>query len=280
MTDDQLYASNYAVAFVDLLGQREEMRQYRILPDDKAKAMRVIKDSVGKIVGMHDLFKRFYDSFEATSTFFDNLPSELKAQLPSMNRGELRTQRFSDGLVLYASLAEIPNQSPINSLYGLLSAAGSLVLIHLAGKSPLRVGIEIGWGVELRPGELYGAALAHAYELESQVAQWPRVVVGKDLVDYLEVSSNSEENSINDKYRRAMAQVCLSYLAEDLDGSTIVDFAGPTFLKNASEVQHRETLAKAKHYVDEQLEKWSAQGNASLAGRYQCLRHYLNTRAL
>lgn len=278
MSDDQLYISNYAVAFVDLLGQRDDMRQHQILPDEKAEAIRIVKESVGKVAGMHNLFQSFYDSFEGVPVFFDSLSPELRAQLPAMNQGQLHTQRFSDGLVVYASLANANDQSPINSVFGLISAAGSLALIHLAAKRPVRIGIDIGWGIELQPGELYGAALAHAYELESQVAQWPRVVVGEGLLGYLESSCNSVDESLNGDYLRAMANECLSRITEDLDGTTIIDFAGEAFLRNASEELARDAIADAKQYVDEQLEKWSAQGNAILAGRYQCLRRYLQTR--
>jgi len=277
--DDQIYISNYAVAFIDLLGQRDDMRRHRTLPNDKEEAVRIVKESVGKVAGMHKTFERFYDSFEGAPSLFENLSSEQKAELPSMNRGQLRTQRFSDGLVVYASLAEAGGQSPINSVYGLISAAGSLALIQLAAKRPVRIGIDIGWGVELQPGELYGAALAHAYELESQVAQWPRAVVGADLINYLETCRNSEGDSLNEQYRRAMGSECIARIIEDLDGSPVVDFAGSAFLRNAPEEEVRNALADAKQFVNEQLEIWSAQGHVTLTGRYQCLQQYLSTRS-
>lgn len=279
MKDDQIYISNYAVAFIDLLGQRDDMRRHRTLPNDKEEAVRIVKESVGKVAGMHKTFERFYDSFEGAPSLFENLSSEQKAELPSMNRGQLRTQRFSDGLVVYASLAEAGGQSPINSVYGLISAAGSLALIQLAAKRPVRIGIDIGWGVELQPGELYGAALAHAYELESQVAQWPRAVVGADLINYLETCRNSEGDSLNEQYRRAMGSECIARIIEDLDGSPVVDFAGSAFLRNAPEEEVRNALADAKQFVNEQLEIWSAQGHVTLTGRYQCLQQYLSTRS-
>lgn len=278
MADDQLYISNYAVAFIDLLGQRDDMRRYRTLPNDKGEAIRIVKESVGKIASMHDMFQRFYDSFEGAPSLFESLSPEQKAELPSMNRGQLHMQRFSDGLVVYTSLAEVSGQSPINSVYGLISAAGSLALIHLAAKHPVRIGVDIGWGIELWPGELYGAALAHAYELESQVAQWPRAVVGTDLKNYLEACRTSEGASLNDEYRRIMANECIARLAEDLDGPTVIDFAGPAFLRNVPEAQLLDTIEGAKQFVDEQLAIWSAKGNVTLAGQYQCLQRYLSTR--
>jgi hypothetical protein len=44
-------------------------------------------------------------------------------------------------------------QSPANSIFGMLMATGSLCLIGLAAKSPLRVGIDVAWGVEYQPGK-------------------------------------------------------------------------------------------------------------------------------
>lgn len=277
MADDQIYIGNYAVAFIDLLGQREDMRRHRILPSGREEAIQLVKESVGKVSSMHKRFQKFYASFEGGPSIFDSFSPDQKAEMPLMNRGELRTQRFSDGLVVYAPLAEGPDKSPINSVYGLIAAAGALALIQLAAKSPVRIGLDVGWGVELQPGELYGAALAHAYELESQVAQWPRAVVGNDLMDYLMACRSSGGESLNEEYRRAMAGECISRIAKDIDDFPVIDFAGSIFLREAPE-ELAEAVENAKEFVREQLEVWSAQGDVRLVGRYQCLNRYLNSR--
>jgi hypothetical protein len=57
-------------------------------------------------------------------------------------------------------------QSPANSIFGMLMATGCFCLIGLAAKSPLRVGIDVAWGVEYQPRELYGKALVCSYNLK------------------------------------------------------------------------------------------------------------------
>jgi len=281
MPEHQMLLCNYAVAFIDLLGQREEMRAHRILPDDHAEAIALVKRSVGRIAGMHKTFKAFYESFEEGQTLYDTLPPEQQKIFADLHRGELKTQRFSDGLVVFAALADGQDRSPINSVFALLTAAGSLAFTQLAAGYPVRVGIDIGWGVEMEPGEIYGAAMAHAYELESQVAQWPRVVVGTDLIQYLRTMAADRNQTPSAQFRRMIAGKCLNRLAVDIDGLHIVDFAGEALRENADPADIEDikrALVEADRFVDRQLQHWNACGNAKLVHRYNCLRQYLQNR--
>ena len=61
-----------------------------------------------------------------------------------------------------------------------------MFLVTLVWGHPARGGLDVGLGVEIAPGEVYGAALERAYQLESEVAQHPRLVIGKELVAYLD----------------------------------------------------------------------------------------------
>src|SRR5438045_4043107 len=62
----------------------------------------------------------------------------------------------------------------------------SLMLTSLAWGHPIRVGLDVGTGVEVERGQLYGPAVVKAYELESRAAEYPRVIVGDTLADYLQ----------------------------------------------------------------------------------------------
>lgn len=277
MEDPKPIAQNYAVAFIDLLGQRNELKAHRILPSDPEERKILFQNSVWQISKLHKRFDDFYNQQIHTPSIFDQLPIDVQKQLGDARRSELRNQRFSDGLVVFTPLADKDGSLRINGVFSLLVAAGTLCLVQLADGHPVRIGIDVGWGVELNPSELYGAALAHAYELESEVAQWPRVVVGSELQDFLQEMATQKGEDLIAKYRNGIAAECIKRLAKDSDGQMIVDFAGKVFNEGLADEIARQVFSKVKEYVDRQLEKWSNRGDTKLSGRYTCLKHYLDT---
>ena len=93
-----------------------------------------------------------------------------------LNKTEIKCQHFSDGLMIYVPLRADDDYSPIKGVYGVLAA--------------FRIGVAMGIAAELRDNELYGKAVADAYEIESYIAQYPRVVVANDVFDYLQSYTN------------------------------------------------------------------------------------------
>ena len=193
-SEDDLIIGNYCVSFIDLLGQRAALQGQSLVPTfqsegDKQRWHRTIRDSIGSIVALQE------HANEMTRASELNPNSPLRAQLPadhqmvwdSMQLTRVTTQRWSDGLVSFASLSDTSVKCHLNNVYQLFAQAGSLAFIGLASKRPIRGAIEIAWAVELRPGELYGAALARAYELESEVAEYPRIVIGKEMLRFLDL---------------------------------------------------------------------------------------------
>jgi hypothetical protein len=47
--------------------------------------------------------------------------------------------------------------------------------------TPIRGAVEVGKGFEWPEGGVYGPIMADVYELESQIAYYPRIVIGQDL---------------------------------------------------------------------------------------------------
>lgn len=271
--NDELILCDYAVAFIDLLGQRDEML-IRHLPEDKEKALDLVKRSVGRVVGTQKHFETYLNSIVSGPTIYQSFPTRLRDALPDMAPPEVKWQRFSDGFVVFVPLGDGMVRSPVNSIYGLLTASGMHCLVGLAGAAPIRAGIDVAWGVEYREGELYGAALCHSYKLESEVAQWPRVVVGDGLISYLKHYATTTGQGMSSQYRKGMADLCLSYIREDRDGVAILDYLGATFREMAGEAIGPDVLRKALGYVKQQLAKWQAEGNEKLERRYRELLSY------
>lgn len=278
MSDDTLNLCDYAVAFIDLLGQRAAMPE-RHLPTDKDEAIAIVKKSVGRIVGTQKLFEQFYNSYASVRTLHSKLPLPVQSVVPDMAPGQLKWQYFSDGLVVYVPLGSGLVASPVNSLFGLLLASGMLCLVGMAAGSPIRAGIDAAWAVEYRPNELYGSAVAHAYKLESEIAQWPRVVVGEGLVGYLQHYATAGDSDISSQVRREMGSLCLKLLATDVDGNQIVDYLGQGYRKATRDALDKFTVEKARAYVEDQIAHWRLVDDKKLLERYEIVRSYLSRYA-
>jgi len=98
----------------------------------------------------------------------------------------VREHRWSDGVLLACPLMpERDHAVPVFGVYDILFTCAGLMLIQLASGNPIRGSVDVGTGVEAE-GELFGAALVKAYQLESEVAKFPRLAVGDALVAYLQ----------------------------------------------------------------------------------------------
>lgn len=277
--DETFNLCDYAVAFIDLLGQKSAMPS-RHLHDLTKETVKEIKDSVGRIISMQTLFMSFYEAHTNKLTIYNSLPKKVQDSLPDLAPGELKWQPFSDGMMIYIPLGKDMTLSPSNCLYALLCACGMLCLTGLAARSPLRIGIDVAWAIEYRPGELYGSALAHAYELESIVAGWPRVVVGQGLMDYLSWYVDSDDGSLTARYRSAMATTCLTFLSRDENQQDFLDYAGPEFAHLTKGPQSETIHQSALSFATSELSLWKRLGNNKLANRYEMLVSYLLSRGI
>ncbi|TXI26620.1 MAG: hypothetical protein E6Q60_12110 [Nitrosomonas oligotropha] len=279
---DQLKnVGHYAAAFIDLLGQREKFQGMNLLPiaeteEEKEKVFKIIKETIGPI---DKLQRRATEMMESSNP---NPDSKLRAMLPSsdqtkwdeMIRATITTQRWSDGLFLFTSLAEDLVKCPLNAIFRMFGLTGVLCFMGLATKQPLRGAIEVAWGVELQPGELYGPVVARAYELESEVAAYPRIVIGPYLVNYLELQSKNASEEHHDMVNQQLASLCLKMLLRDTDGHWLLHYLGADFRIAVTGSIHGQLYSSAKSFVNSQLSEHQRKQNTKLAFRYAHLQQY------
>ena len=283
-TDEpEIQVANYCVSFIDLLGQRDALCGQGLLPSvesesEKQKWMATLRASVGSIVRLQtqaaDLMRASRPN--PNSVLRASLTPEQKIQFDEMMLTKVMTQRWSDGLVSFVCLGDEAVKCHVNSIYELFGHAGALCLIGLCNRRPLRGAIEIAWGVELHPGELYGAAVARAYELESECAQYPRIVIGEEVVKFLKSHS---QNTAPDPYSivdREMAQLCLSMILKDEDGCNLLHYLGEGFRFAITNNNHEYMYEAAKKFVREALAGFREMGNEKLTLRYERLHSYFD----
>jgi len=280
--NDGLFASNYVAAFMDVLGQQDRLRSFIVMPDtddpdQREKFLAALKETLGVIVDLHDSCSSFFDAFEKES-LRGTVPPDRQKIYENMCKSHIGFQRFSDGIVGFVSLADSVVKCPVKGIFGLLAACGMVCLRGLAGKHPVRAGIELGWGVELRPNELYGAVIPKAYHMESEVAQYPRAAVGDDLVAYLRSFQDAREDGIYTQFNGVLATMCLDLLSVDTDGIVFVDYLGVGFKKHVAAELDSAVVKAAFEFVVDQCVFWGRRRNTKLVSRYLMLRDYFTCR--
>jgi len=283
-SDRERVAYNYCVAFVDLLGQRNALRDQGLLElpetEEQQKAFQdTLRNSIGAIIKLQ---KRAEEML--SPILRQNLDSPRRAALPpehqlmwdEMNRTRVTTQRWSDGLVSFTCLGDKDIKCQVNSVFAIFGLVGSLCLLGLAGGHPIRGAIEIAWGVELHPGELYGPAVARPYELESETAQYPRIVVGPETIRFLEAHAANTRQDIFSQTDREFAALCLGLVVRDTDGHWLLHYLGETFQSAVTHSQHADLYSMARKFVWEQFTKHQTNQDTKLAFRYANLINYFD----
>lgn len=220
----------YAVAFVDVLSQKDKLREISGLPkndEQRARFIYLLQETFGVIAEYRRLFGKFFDAPQARA------PSEGPArtagrgrEFERLMRTRVKKQLFSDSMIYYVSLTETPDRLSITGVHTLLSACAATFLLGLAQRMVCRIGIDVGIASEYFCGEIYGPALYRAYHLESERAQFPRIVVGDGFCNYVASEMNWPGRSIDEQHKIMWARDCADWIATDADGAQILDYAG------------------------------------------------------
>lgn len=103
--------------------------------------------------------------------------------------------------------------------------------LYLSKKIPIRGGIDFEGGILIAPNgnEIYGPVLNRAYSLESNDAEYPRVLIGKGLIDFLNHASTVQLQDGNiQRYCHSMSERCKGWIVTDEDQKPMVHFLGPS----------------------------------------------------
>jgi hypothetical protein len=264
---------HHLVAFLDVLGQRDKFRRLRLPTnsDEEAQVKEVLRQTAGFIVELRRVFQTQFEVFEAG------------AGMGAYTKGPLRPNfvGFSDSFVTSVPLRnEGGDLMPVVTVFSALSAAAVVMLTSLASKHPLRGGIDVGLATEIGPGEIYGTALERAYVLESNVAQYPRIVIGDELGNYLNSAQAQfgKSQAPVAKAITAVTQKIMGLIATDKDGKKILDYLGAVVVENSAPGHKQHMVQPAYEFVLAEQKRLIAGGNAELIERYASFRSYFESR--
>lgn len=275
---DELLRHNL-VLFVDLLGQSTRLRELTRLPENQAEMDATIgnlRETVGRVRGFRKGFNSFLESFEQSAGILDRLPPQVVDRARQMRQSKVRMRGVSDSVIIDVSLAGEDNGvTAINGVYGTMVAIAGTFPEILSVGVPLRAGIDVGIGIDVEVGELYGPALERAYRLESKQAQWPRISVGDELIRYLDQMSQREVSSIEGRYAATMASGCRELICRDTDGTHIVDYLGPG-MASIGMAARPEAVQGVRDFANRMFAQLST--DSKLRERYERLAAYVESR--
>lgn len=291
MTEDNINYYYYLVAFIDILGQKEAFQNLegQSLEDNHPKLIEAHKQTVLFVENLRNGFKDFFDAYTAERELSVQVDSAKMDQFKAMIKSNLKHQRFSDCIQAYVSLhTDKYHSNAINGVFGIFMACGGMLLLSLATKKAFRAGIEVGLGTELNNGEIYGPALYKAYELENKVAEYPRIVIGQELMNYLATLANKRQQvpaQTNEDIElcKLMATQCRKMIVWDLDGVPILDYLGNNFMQNINycpeeAAKFKEVFNLAFQFVESEYARKKQAGDKKLALRYYLLLNYFKAK--
>lgn len=201
----------------------------------------------------------------------EGVPDALYNEVVSVMQHDVRTQRFSDTMIYFAPMWASDRSSPISASFTLLSACAATVMQTLARGMVCRGSLDMGIAGEFFDGEVYGPALAEVHRLESEVAGYPRIVIGDRLYQHIE--REMELTGL----RKSLAATCFGLVTVDYDGIKILDYLGSQARKVFPDFRY--LIGPALEFVKRELETFRHQGNSKLVPRYEHFLNYLLSRS-
>ena len=213
----------HCIALLDILGQRRKLQQLPRLPKKDDVTTKLLAETVGNVLRLRKLLAACFDQYAKPTMYLARLPRD--AQRTILQGRKVKFQGFSDLIVMQVSFGGDEEQcAPMIGVYGCIAACCMLHMIGLSTKSPIRGGIDVGLGMAITDNEVYGPVLERAYYLESELAEYPRILVGDELTRYLnEVEANSLTTPLG-RLAQSLASKSKQFITVDTDGLRMLDF--------------------------------------------------------
>ncbi len=270
----------YLVALLDLMGQRESIRKMRVPMTDGEEAKREVlaylKETAGKVATVRDMVLETVRAIGKPSHIRKELPLDVQAVMDRITEPRIRVMRFSDTIVLFMPMAGESGANTAVNVYGMLAAVAFALVTSFAGGVPLRGGIDIGAGINIEKDEVYGAALERAYALENTFADYPRVLVGHELLNYLTMLSGSHPQCSEDQLAKTFGRLALDLIVADDDGLPVLDYLCPQILEYSrnAKISPAEMFSQGQDFAVGEHKRFLAKGNLRLASRYGRLKAF------
>ena len=276
----------YVLGVFDILGQKRRLLQPMEFPpatdDERRRIRRDLEETVVAVDRLRHLFQRQLDSRrKAFDEDAGHVPEAERARFRAALATRIVSWWFSDtycvAIPLEAGTGPTGAMATMADLRRSLEVAAATWLFSLSENAPIRGGIELGTAATMRENDVYGNALVEAHRLESEVAGWPRIVVGDLLVAALQDAR--QEQHPNYLGAATFATHCWSMLRQDSDGKTVLDVLGGSWTNVERRRVLSDVFARAHENVRRQLHEHREAGSRKLVSRYDALLAYFADHA-
>lgn len=282
---------HYIVAYIDVLGQKAELAKLeKLLDNGERTGEPVLKAKRQTIDVVKKIRKDFLMRWELRSDNklndpkYHDLTTEQKAQFKTLKYGDIKFQYISDGIIIYAPLVIMEGIQRIQDIMNIIMTTAHLILVKFGDNVAIRGAVELGWATKLggwtknlEDADIYGPVLTRVHYLESKVADYPRIIVGDRLIDYLKLRSqlsNEEPRNPQDKLNKICEENCRLLICEDTDGQFIVDFLGE-YMQGIIKSPDVLPLVKLGYqFVKQEYIRYKQARDSKMAFRYEHLINY------
>lgn len=205
--NNELHTNRYIVAFIDLLGASEAIRN-----NDSDTNLNTVNHLLSMAINICNKENR--NSY-----------------------GEYQIKAFSDNIVVAHALS---NLSPIQEksiVHELLYIVSTFQFYSFQVGILVRGGITIG-DLFVDARFVWGKALLRAYQLESKIALYPRIVVDNDIYDLMKYNENGE--------------LCHCHIIKDSDNINYLDYC--SFIDDKSLIEYIKACQKTIDQIKKLLQ--------------------------
>jgi hypothetical protein len=226
------------LTYIDILGFRELLETKT--PGEISRTIRIVRDEVK--------------------------PYRFKTQFSKIAEADFRN--FSDLCIVRKAIApkrKLPATGEAHSQILRMVHTQSNLLLNEG--ILLRGGITVG-DVALSYGQLFGPAVVRGYELENQVARFPRIVVGEEVLNEIRTNPALWTHDDADTELKGVK----SLLRRDFDGEYFVDYLRILEGELDEPADYPRLLGLHDEFIKRGLKRYK--GKASVLSKYKWLREY------
>ena len=257
-TKDRDFAAVWGVCFLDLMGYQQALMATDGMPKDEDEIHRRFTRVVERRRILVEAPEQYFRRVDKRGPI-DPGVGEMSEHMRSV---DVRVTGFSDNVFFETPLGA-NRFNPMVPLNAIVAASLISLFLNLSLESPVRGGIDIGFGLRSN-GQLYSSAVVRAVALE-KCAKYPRILIGEICIKYLRVAASGAKPA-----EAATARRILDLLFTDPDdGLQGIDFLGAVsqthyaslfkpsdvraiwlFAQNSRNVFNRPETKKERDYYD------------------------------
>ena len=269
----------YFVAFIDIVGQRDRLKQWVNLPSndvDKKNVSRILLDTSEYVKELREQFDEFFNACGKPTGLLNHLNTQQREWIEQRKKSVLWRRGFSDSyFVTIPCWSESSWGAHSRAIYKSLFSICGLFLWALARRKPFRGAVEVGLGTEISKEEVYGQVNVRVVELEEQ-ARYPRIVVGNGLLSHLDNLERKCSDTLEGRDTKQSILNCRTLITTDHTDTPILDPMGEG-VKSVPGAVERKMVKLAYEFVVRQEESFR-HSDEKLHGYYADLRKYCQSR--